>query len=79
VVADVKNAALDRPAGTELYFHSHRAPRSLSWELEAQGDPMGLVSSIRNEIRGPGSGRWPISSIDDGGFDGDGAVAAHVS
>jgi len=30
VVADVKNAALDRPAGTELYFPFSQAPRSLS-------------------------------------------------
>ena len=31
VVADVKNAALDRPAGTELYFPFAQAPRTLSW------------------------------------------------
>src|ERR1019366_2740432 len=40
VVADVKNAALDRPAGTELYFPFAQLPNRLSWVVvRAQGEP----------------------------------------
>jgi putative ABC transport system permease protein len=63
VVADVKNAALDRPAGTEVFFPFAQLPRQLSWVVvKAQGDPMGLVSAVRNEIRGLDRA-LPISSI----------------
>jgi putative ABC transport system permease protein len=63
VVADVKNAALDRPAGTEVFFPAAQLPRSLSWVVvRTQGDPMGLVSAVRSEIRGLDRA-LPISSI----------------
>ena len=54
VVADIKNAALDRPAGTELFFPYDQSPggRALSWVVvRAQGEPMQLVGAVRNEIR----------------------------
>jgi putative ABC transport system permease protein len=54
VVADVKNAALDRPAGTELFFPFDQVAggRAQSWIIiRAQGDPMSLAGAVRNEIR----------------------------
>jgi putative ABC transport system permease protein len=54
VVADIKNAALDRPAGTELFFPFDQGPggRALSWVVvRAQGEPMSLAGAVRNEIR----------------------------
>jgi predicted permease len=63
VVADVKNAALDRPAGTELYFPFPQAPRTLSWVVvRAQGDPMNLTGAVRDAIRSLDRG-LPISNI----------------
>ena len=63
VVADVKNAALDRPAGTELYFPFPQLPRQLSWVVvRAQGEPMGLTGAVRDAIRGLDRG-LPISNI----------------
>jgi putative ABC transport system permease protein len=63
VVADVKNAALDRPAGTELYFPFAQAPRTLSWVVvRAQGDPMNLTGAVRDAIRSLDRG-LPISNI----------------
>jgi putative ABC transport system permease protein len=63
VVADIKNAALDRPAGTELFFPAAQFPRSLSWVVvKTERDPMSLVSAVRNEIRTLDRG-LPISSV----------------
>ncbi len=63
VVADVKNAALDRPAGTELYFPFPQLPRQLSWVVvRAQGDPMSLTGAVRACIRALDRG-LPISNI----------------
>jgi putative ABC transport system permease protein len=63
VVADVKNAALDRSAGTELYFPFPQLPRQLSWVVvRTQGDPMSLTSAARDAIRALDRG-LPISNI----------------
>jgi predicted permease len=63
VVADVKNAALDRPAGTELYFSFAQLPRTLSWVVvRARGDPMSLTGAVRACVRGLDGG-LPISNI----------------
>jgi putative ABC transport system permease protein len=63
VVADIKNAALDRPAGTEVFFSFAQQPSRLSWAvLRTQGDPMSVVAAARNEIRGLDRA-LPISSI----------------
>jgi predicted permease len=51
VVADMKNAALDRPAGTELFFPLAQAPSRTAYVvLRTQGDPMTLANSVRREI-----------------------------
>ena len=53
VVADIKNAALDRPAGTELFFPYDQSPggRALSWVVvRTQRDPMTLAAAVRGEI-----------------------------
>ncbi|HSV14039.1 MAG TPA: ABC transporter permease [Tepidisphaeraceae bacterium] len=63
VVADVKNAALDRPAGTELYFPFAQAPRTLSWVVvRTAGEPMKLTGAVRDAIRAQDRG-LPISNI----------------
>jgi hypothetical protein len=42
VVADVKNAALDRPAGTEVFFPAAQLPLRLSWVVvRSAGGPHG--------------------------------------
>jgi putative ABC transport system permease protein len=54
VVADVRNAGLDRPAGTELYFpftQSEGAFRSAYILVRTQGEPLSLVPSIRSIVR----------------------------
>lgn len=54
VVADVKNAGLDKPAGTELYFplaQTDNNVRGAAIVVRSQRDPMQLVSAIRAEVR----------------------------
>jgi putative ABC transport system permease protein len=54
VIADIKNAAVDRPAGTELFFPYYQSPggRALSWiVVRTRNDPMTLAGVIRAEIR----------------------------
>jgi len=54
VVADIKNAAIDRPAGTELFFPFDQSPggRALSWiVVRTRNEPMLLASAVRTEIR----------------------------
>jgi predicted permease len=54
VVDDVKNAALDRPAGTELYApyaQSQFRVANAYLVVRAAGNPMSLANTVRNEIR----------------------------
>jgi putative ABC transport system permease protein len=54
VIADIKNAAVDRPAGTELFFPFDQSPggRAQSWVVvRTRNDPMTLAGTIRAEIR----------------------------
>jgi predicted permease len=54
VIADIKNAAVDRPAGTELFFPFDQSPggRAMSWiVVHTRNDPMTLAGTIRAEIR----------------------------
>jgi putative ABC transport system permease protein len=57
VVADVKNAGLDKPAGTEIFLPYQQAgtnfgrPNAAYMIIRAKTDPERLVSAVRNEIR----------------------------
>jgi putative ABC transport system permease protein len=53
VVADVKNAGLDRPTGTELYIPMAQAGgvRQAYLLLRTHGDPMAIAGAVRQEIR----------------------------
>lgn len=54
VVSDVKNAGLDKPAGTELYFPMAQTEgnfRSAYLLARTQGDPTQLVSALRAVVR----------------------------
>jgi putative ABC transport system permease protein len=55
VVADVKNAGLDKPAGTELYLPFNQ-PQGLgnnrfSILVRSVGDPTSLIGGLRHEVR----------------------------
>ena len=56
VVADVKQAGMNAPAGTELYFHlpqavsAGQAPRTLNLVLRTQGEPTALASPVRETL-----------------------------
>jgi predicted permease len=65
VVADMKNAGLDRPAGTELFIAFPQLPvRNAYLVVRTKGDPMSMVSAIRNEVRALDRG-LPISQLRD--------------
>jgi predicted permease len=52
VVADIKNAALDRATGTELFIPSTQRPARQSYLLvRTQGNPESIAAAVRNEIR----------------------------
>jgi putative ABC transport system permease protein len=52
VVADIKNAALDRATGTELFMPFAQRPTRESYLLvRTQGNPEGIAGAVRNEIR----------------------------
>jgi len=53
VVADVKNAAIDKPAGTELYipYRQGFGLRNASLILKTPRDPESLASAARGEVR----------------------------
>jgi putative ABC transport system permease protein len=57
VVNDVKNAGLDKPSGTELYFPQAQfsgtqfALRGVTLLARTKGDPLAAASGIRSQIR----------------------------
>jgi predicted permease len=57
IVADIKNAGLDRPTGTELYIPylqtsvSNNLVRAASVLIRTKGDPLSLAGAARTEIR----------------------------
>jgi hypothetical protein len=53
VVADLKNAGLDRPAGTELFASFAQAPRrSAAILVKARGgDPWNVLGAVREQLR----------------------------
>ena len=65
VIGDIKNAGLDRPAGTELYVPYSQNPfpsRLASLIVRTTGDPMSLVGAIRGQIQSMDRA-LPISQI----------------
>lgn len=55
VVADVKNAGLDKPAGTELFFPYRQEgfqPRQAYIVVRSTRDPTSLISPVRGALRG---------------------------
>jgi putative ABC transport system permease protein len=65
VVADMKNAALEQPAGTELFISLPQSPvRAAYLVVRSKADPMSIVGAIRNEIRGLDRA-LPISQVRD--------------
>jgi predicted permease len=52
VVADIKNAGLDKSTGTELYQSEWQAPaRQVYLFVKTKGSPTALAGAVRNEIR----------------------------
>ena len=52
VIADIKNAGLDRATGTELYRSALQAPARLTYLfVRTKGSPTALAGAVRNEIR----------------------------
>ncbi len=54
VVEDVKNAALDRPAGTEIFLPYQQGgfvSRTIYFAVHTPGDPQSLISAVRAAIR----------------------------
>jgi putative ABC transport system permease protein len=51
VIADIKNAGVDKPVGTEL-FYSYRldAPRTFSVVIKTVGDPLSLTGAARKAV-----------------------------
>ncbi|HEY1341080.1 MAG TPA: ABC transporter permease [Bryobacteraceae bacterium] len=55
VVADIKNAGLDRATGTELYipYRQSGSPTRTAYLLvRTKGDPMSMANAVRAQIRG---------------------------
>jgi putative ABC transport system permease protein len=56
VVADVKQAGLDAPAGTELYFHYPQAaafggaPNTMNYVVSTSGNPASLAQAARRSV-----------------------------
>jgi predicted permease len=53
VVEDVKNAALDKPAGTEIFLPERQGVprRTIYLALRTAGDPRSLISAARSAVR----------------------------
>ncbi len=73
IVEDVKNAGLERPVGTELYFHYPQvvfanAPRTMNFVVRTQGDPTELAPAARRIVWArdaalPVSGLQPMTDV----------------
>ena len=74
VVADVKQAGLDEPAGTELYFHYPQtaavgqAPQTMNFVVATTGDPTVLAPAVRRAVWDfdaalPVSGLQPMTDV----------------
>ncbi len=74
VVADVKQAGLDVPAGTELYFHYTQSsllggvPQTMNFVVATSGDPTSLAAAARNAAASidrslPVAGLQPMTDV----------------
>ncbi len=54
MVEDIKNAGLDRPAGTEIFlpYHQHNERRNLVVLLRTSGDPRAVMGELRGAVQG---------------------------
>jgi predicted permease len=54
VVEDVKNAGLDRPAGTEIFlpYHQGNQRRNIVLMLRTSGDPQSVIGALRGAVQG---------------------------
>jgi len=68
IVDDAKNAGLDKPAGTELYFSTNQlaggpySPSTAFLALKTKGDPLAMVGAVRGEVRALDPS-LPVSSV----------------
>jgi predicted permease len=68
VVADVKQAGLDEPTGTEVYFHYPQAasfggvPGTMNFVVATEGDPTALAGAARSAVWGR-DGSLPVSGL----------------
>ena len=74
IVENVKQAGLDEPAGTELYFHYPQLatlggmPRTVNFLVETTGDPTALAPAVRRIVWArdstlPVSGLQPMTEV----------------
>jgi putative ABC transport system permease protein len=65
VVADVKNAGIDKPTGTELYFPYRQVQgglRTVNFILRTEQDPYRLANAARTQIQGIDSS-LPVANV----------------
>ncbi|MGA7240472.1 MAG: ABC transporter permease [Bryobacteraceae bacterium] len=65
VVADIKNAGVDRPTGTELFVPYQQYPFTFSTAylaIRTQGDPMAMVNAVRAQVQALDRA-LPVSSV----------------
>ncbi len=65
VVADIKNAGVDRPTGTELFIPYAQYQGGVSTEyltIRTRGDPMALVNAVRAQVQSLDRS-LPVSSV----------------
>ena len=54
VIADIKNAGIDRPTGTELFVPYQQYPSTFGaayLAIRTQGDPMAMVNAVRSQVQ----------------------------
>jgi predicted permease len=65
VVADIKNAGIDHPTGTELFIPYQQYPFTFGTgylAIRTQGDPMDMVNAVRSQVQALDRA-LPVSSV----------------
>jgi predicted permease len=65
VIADIKNAGIDRPTGTELFVPYQQYPSTFGaayLAIRTQGDPMAMVNAVRSQVQALDR-TLPVSSV----------------